>query len=565
MLACNLDKKEKFDLSFAANAADAQMVSRMRLVLAVSVLLAVFIDHAGLSRVNYFTWIVLFGYLAHSTAVYAYSLFNNVLSQSYIVNHLDVLWFAVIVGFTGGVNSFFFLFFLFAIMVSSFRWGLEEGARVTIASALLFSLSSLIVDSGYEKLPSLLLRTTFLLALGYMCVNWGESKLRLMRQLALLRDVSHLSNPRFGVEHTLTSILQKTCAFFDARSCILIMQDRESGESFLRTVKEFDAAPLLHAEHIDAKAAEPLLASGQDQVMLYSCPSWPVMAHLFEEFQVCDSEGKNWINEIDASARNLAEMMDAQFFISAPVVLRRQQGRIYVVSRDKSFDKADALFLSHMADHAFPVIENIELLDKMASEAALQERKKMSLNLHDTAIQPYIGLKLGLIAIQHKSSLDNPLRGDLNKLIAMAEKVISDLRHYANSLKAFPGQQEPMFLTILRQQAAQMQEFYGINIDILMAGEMVVNDRLSTEVVQMVREGLSNICKHTVAQRGFIKIDCVDGLLKIQIENEGAGSGKEFADFIPRSLSDRAAGLGGKVHVMQIPQGNTIVHVEIPV
>jgi signal transduction histidine kinase len=564
MLACNLEKKEKFDLNFAANAADAQMVSRMRVVLAVSVLLAVFIDPTGLRSANTFTWIVLFGYLAHSSAVYGFVLSNNVMSQSHIVHRLDVFWFAMIIWFTGGVNSFFFLFFFFAIMVASFRWGLEEGARVTLASAALFAISGLMLDAGHE-LTSLLLRITFLLVLGYMCANWGESKVRLMRQLALLRDVSHLSNPRFGVDHTLTSILEKTCTFFEASSCILIMQDRESGESFLRTFKEFDEAPVLHAERVDEKVAGPLLVFGQDQVMFYNCPPWPVMAHLFEEAQMCDSEGKNWVDEMDASARRLAEMLEAQSFISAPVLLRRQQGRIYVISSSNSFDKADALFLSHMAEHAFPVIENIELLDKMASEAASQERKKMSLNLHDTAIQPYIGLKLGLSALRHKAAADNPLRGDLDKLISMAEKVICDLRHYAKTLRTGPRLQEPVFLTVLRQQAAQMQEFYGINIDISMASEMPVSDRLSTEVVQMVREGLSNICKHTLAQRGFIKIDCANGWLKIQIENESVGSGREFADFMPRSLSERAAGLGGKVHVRQIPQGNTVVHVEIPV
>lgn len=564
MLACSLDKKEKFDLSFAANAADAQMVSRMRLLLAVSVLLTVFIDPTGLRGVNKLTWIVLLGYLAHSSAVYIYSLFRNILSQSLVVHRLDVLWFAVIIGVTGGVNSLFFLFFFFAILVASFRWGLEEGARVTIASAAMFAISGLLVDFDHE-LPSLLLRTTFLLALGYMCVKWGESKIRLVHQLALLRDVSHLSNPRFGVDHTLTSILQKTCAFFEATSCILIMQDKESGESFLRTVKEFDLAPLLHAERIEAKAAEPLMEFSKDQVMLYSSVPWPLIAHLFEESQMCDSEGGKWVNKKDKSARNLAEIIDAQSFISAPVLLRRQQGRIYVISNKKSFDKVDALFLSHMAEHAFPVIENIELLDKMASEAALQERKKMSLNLHDTAIQPYIGLKLGLCALQHKAALDNPLRSDLEKLIAMAEKVISDLRQYAKTFKTGTLSQESVFLKVLRQQAAQMQEFYGVNIDISMASEIAVSDRLSTEVVQMVREGLANICKHTVAQRGFIKIECVNGWLRIQIENESVGLDQKLADFVPRSLSERAAGLGGTVHVMQIPQGNTVVHVEIPV
>lgn len=189
----------------------------------------------------------------------------------------------------------------------------------------------------------------------------------------------------------------------------------------------------------------------------------------------------------------------------------------------------------------------------------------MSLNLHDTAIQPYIGLKLGLSALQHKASVDNPLRGDLDKLISMSEKVICDLRHYAKTLNAGSHLQEPAFLAVLRQQAAQMQEFYGINIDISMASDMPVSDRLSTEVVQMVREGLSNICKHTMAQRGVIKIECVNGWLTIQIENESVGPDRKFADFMPRSLSERAAGLGGKVHVRQIPQGNTVVHVEIPV
>lgn len=564
MLASSLEKEEKFDFSSAANAADARMVSRMRLVLAVSVLLAVFIDPTGLSSVNRFTWLALCGYLVHSSVIYLYSQTDNQLSQSKLVHRLDVLWFAVIVGFIGSSNSFFFLFFFFAILVSSFRWGLEEGARVTIASAVLFAASGLLLDTGNE-LPRLLLRTTFLLALGYMCVHWGESKVRLMRQLALLREVSRLSNPRFGVDHTITSILKKTCAFFDASSCILVMQDNESGAYFMRTVKEGDVESFINAEQIDAAAASSLMEFPKNQIIVYSRHPWLGMASLFEESLVCESEGLHWIGQKDQSAKSLAEMMDVCSFISAPVVLRRQQGRIYVVSKKKAFDKTNALFLSHMAAQAFPVVENIELVDKMASEAASQERKKMSLDLHDTAIQPYIGLKLGLSALRNKASADNPLVGDVDRLISVVEKVISNLRNYAMTFNGKSSSLEPVFLMVLRQQAEQIREFYGVDIDILMDNQIVVSDRLSTEVLQLVREGLSNICKHTLAQRGFIKIECVNGWLRIQIENESIGSDIGAANFVPRSLSERAAGLGGKVHVMQIPQGNTVVHVEIPV
>jgi signal transduction histidine kinase len=96
-----------------------------------------------------------------------------------------------------------------------------------------------------------------------------------------------------------------------------------------------------------------------------------------------------------------------------------------------------------------------------------------------------------------------------------------------------------------------------------MEGELKVSDRLIAEVVQVVREGLSNICKHTVAQRGSVKLRCAHGWLKIQIENEGTGT--PAADFIPRSITERAAALGGRTQVNSGPDGGTSVYVEIPV
>lgn len=562
MLRFGVDRKSEFDSSFATNAADAQMVSRMRMVLAVSVLLAVFIDPSGLSGVDGFTWLVFFGYLFHSIVIYVYSLLNKPFSQSMLIHRLDVLWFALIVVFTGGVDSFFFLFFFFAILTSSFRWGFEEGAKITIASAVLFAVSGLALESQND-LSRLLLRTTFLLTLGYMSVHWGESKVRLMRQLELLRDVSRLSNPRFGVDHTITNVLEQTRLFFKASSCIFVIRNKESGAYYLRTINGGNTPQSISADPVNAEAAAPLLALSEDRILVYSRPLWPAMSSLFEESLAYDGTGHRWVKNDDQSSKSLAELLDARAFISAPLSLRNQDGRIYVVSREGSFSKADAVFLGHISEQAFPVIENIELLDRMASEAASRERQKISLNLHDTAIQPYIGLKLGLSAIRNKALSDNPLIEDVDKLTAMAEKVIGDLRHYAATFNAGSRQTEPILLSALNQQAAQVREFYGIDITISMESELKVSDRLATEVLQLVREGLSNICKHTLAQRGSVKVDCIYGWLKIQIENECTDPGS--IDFTPRSISERVAGLGGKAHVAQGASGNTVVHVEIPV
>ncbi len=170
---------------------------------------------------------------------------------------------------------------------------------------------------------------------------------------------------------------------------------------------------------------------------------------------------------------------------------------------------------------------------------------------------------MGLSAVRNKASADNPLIEDIDKLMAMAAQVIGDLRRYAGTFKNALGQTEPVFLVVLRQQAAQVREFYGIDIEVSMEGELNVSDRLIAEVMQVVREGLSNICKHTVAQRGCVKLQCANGWLKIQIENEGAGA--PAVDFMPRSITERAAALGGRAHVRSGTDGGTSVQVEIPV
>ncbi|WP_230411069.1 sensor histidine kinase [Collimonas humicola] len=561
MAAHRLDQKSEVASSLAADAADAQMVGRMRLVLAVSGLLAIFIDPSGLSGVNSVTWFVFSGYVLHCTVLYIFALLNKPFSQSKLIHWMDICWYALIVFFTGGVSSFFSLFFFFAILTSSFRWGFEEGARITVASAVLLAASGLALETQ-QDLPRLLLRTTFLLAFGYMSARWGESKIELKRRIALLRDVSRLSNPRFGVDHTITSILKKTLAFFKGSSCILVIRDKDSATDSLRTIKEGDAVQSINAVQIRAEAASRLMAFSQDQVVAYTRPLGSAMSILGGSLVYETTSGK-WLKRAEQTSQDMAELLETDSFISVPLSLRKGEGRIYLISQRNRFSKADALFLSHIAEQAFPVIENIELLDRMASEAVSQERKKIALDIHDTAIQPYIGLKMGLSAVRNKAAPDNPLIDDLDKLMNMAAQVIGDLRRYAGTFKNELGQTEPIFLVILRQQAAQVREFYGIDIDVSMEGELNVSDRLTAEVLQVVREGLSNICKHTDAQSGCVKLQCAGGWLRIQIENEGISS--QPVDFTPRSITERATALGGNTRVKQRAGGGAAVLIEIPV
>ncbi|HEV7815968.1 MAG TPA: histidine kinase [Janthinobacterium sp.] len=538
------------------DAVDAQLVGSMRLALALFALVFNIIDPSGLHRVTGLTWLILSMYVTHSAVLYLCSWLHKPFAQGKSSHWLDVGWYGLIILASGGVSGYFYLFFFFPILTCSFRWGFGEGVRITGASVLLF-ISSGLVSGEPIDLPRILMRTTFLLALGYMAAHWGQSKVELKRRVALLRDVSRLSNPRFGVDHTIASVLEKTRQFFGGSSCVLLMRDNETGDLTLRTVR--GAGPLSLKREAIGAAASPLLALPAELIVLYARPLVPALS-LFGGSLGQDNAREKWVALDAQQCFSLAEILDAHSFISAPIHMRKEAGRVYVLSRRRNFSKADAVFLGHIVGQAFPVIENIELLDRMVSEAASQERRRIALDLHDTAIQPYIGLKMGLSALRQKAAADNPLIDDLDKLSAMAAEEICDLRRYAGMIRDGARQADSVLLADVHQQVAQMRKFYGIDIAIGMDGEFSASDRLSAELLQIVREGLSNIRKHTMAASGAVHFQSQDGWLKIRIENDGVGK----HDFTPRSITERVTALGGKAHAMRGVRGMTVVYIEIP-
>lgn len=559
MLADSLHPHEETATSLATEAADAQMVSAMRLVLATSVLLASVVDPSNF-RGEGLVWGLFAAYVLHGLILHALSVLQRPIALSKLIHWLDVVWYAVFVALTGASRSLLFLFFFFAILSSSFRWGFEEGARVTLAATACFVLTAFF--PGREPdLPRLLLRSSFLLALGYISAYWGESKVALNRRLALLRDVSQLSNPRFGVDHTMTRVLEKTREFFGASSCVLVLRDKATGDCQMRLVRADRQHQAVQPEPVDPSAAAPLLGLPPEQVMLFARSRWPLQR--WASLQVRDAKTFQWRLVADIKAgQTLADLLDGEAFISAPLSLRRSEGRIFVVTQHRHPGKSDALFLGHIVAQAFPVIENIELVDRMASEAASQERQKIAMDIHDRAVQPYIGLTLGLSALRKKAEPGNPLIEDLDKLSQVAHQSIDDLRRYAGTFRSGGGD-ELQFTAVLRQQAAQVKAIYGVDIALSADPDLHINDRMKAEVLQIVREGLSNICRHTQAQQGLLKLQLRKGWLHIHIDN--ATGNMPAADFSPRSISERVVALGGRLQVACGHGGVTSVQIALPV
>jgi signal transduction histidine kinase len=386
----------------------------------------------------------------------------------------------------------------------------------------------------------------------------GERHIQAARKEAFLGVLNQVSNPRFGIDRTMTAALERTRAFFMAERCFVVLQEHDTGEYAIREVREGDP-PLMPEESIDAEFARPMLAEPRSHTLLYVRPlGWRGLGGV----ALIHGGAGRWIAQDEGRLRELAGLLEAASFISAPLVLARGRGRIYVSTSMRYLGRADALFLERIAAQELAAIDRIGLLDRIASDAAALERKKIALDLHDTAIQSYIGLQLGLAALCRQASPSNPLAGELDKLAAMASDVIVGLRDYTSQARGGAEADEPICLAALRRHAAQANAAYGIDVHIEIEGAIEFGDRLTAEVLQIVREGISNVCRHTSAKRAGVALRCGGDLLRIEISNEHGA--RQPPPFRPRSISERAAALGGSAFVREGRFNDTIVCVEIP-
>lgn len=527
----------------AAPDAEAWMVFGMRQLLALAALLTLYVGVGGAVLEGPWWWFVFVLYALHSFILLCVAGLRAGFWHGPVVYWVDIGWYALMVHATGGSASPFFSFFFFAILAASFRYGFDTGARLTLGSALLGALAVL-AGQGLATLNVLLLRTTFMLALGYMVAFWGGLAVEQRRRLALLRDVSRLSNPRFGVQHTLDSLMEKVLRYYGGSACVLLMQDGGGERWLLNTVHHPRTGRLIGRTHADAAAVQPLLAPGPTTVLLYGGRTFAPLPGRLRALQASDMR-PGWHAADPDLADHIADLLDAPGFISAPLPLRKGAGRIFVTG--ERLRRGDATFLKHIVQQAFPVIETIDLLDRLASDAAFRERRTIARDLHDSTIQPYIGLRHAVAAIRSRAGDDNVVAPDLDHLLGMCTDTIADMRQFARRFRD-GRQQEPELLIALRRQLNQVRTFYDVDVTLEAERVQTINDRMAAQVFQIVTEAVSNICKHTSAKNAQVRLAIDAGQVAIDVANPHDGRAPPVP-FRPASIAERVQELGGTLDV----------------
>lgn len=547
---------------------DGRLVCLMRLVLSISALAIIYVDPSEPDRLVAATYAALALYLLYSASLYLLASLRGAPFWERAAPWIDVAWYLVLISLSSGTNSLFFLFFFFAVLVASFRQGFRTGLSLAVVSAVSFTLVGFLTappEPSFEW-NRFLLRPISLFVLGYMMAYWGGRELSLKRELNLLRELSGLANPRFGLAYTLGSIMRRLRAFYKADSCLLIWSDAREKSHYLLTSTRGDTGQSPHVEVVPAELAALLRSLPEDASVVYKGRRTAryYTRHLRGSIPFASDPppDANWRAEADA----LAERLEAESFVTVPAYFRNSiVGRFYLTGRRGTFSVDVVEFLEQLVMQVAPLLDNIRLLERLSSSAAEQERQRLARDIHDSVIQPYIGLQYRVAAIRNKvASGASDVAEDLERLFESTAAEVNGLRGFVRGLKRSDGRDDNL-LAAVRRFAAQFGDDYGIAVRVECEGPLRVNARLAAEVIRFVHEGLSNVRKHTGAAHVTLRLGCSERECIIRIENDGASTGPDAQrEFTPKSLTERAQELGGRVRVERAGEDRTAVTVEIP-
>ena len=550
---------------------DLRLIAGMRVVLGTSALLVVLIESMEARVWATPIHLTLALYSLYGLVVYQFAVRRKALAAHKIIPWIDLLWYMPLVAFSIGTSSFYYFFF-FSIIVASFSWGLSDGLRLTLASAAIYTIVA-VLASTYRPiaLNRLLLAPIGLLIFGYIIARWGGYHTELKNRLKLLKDVTVFSNPRFGIDRTIKAILESVRDFYDAEACLLVIPGKGgNADSYqlyrvARGIYPSRSAP----PEIGPEAASQFLLPSLDHAVIYR-KNHSSHARLF------DVKARVFSEATTGTGDKLAGMLEAQRYLSVPVYYRHQAvGRLYIVNSAVQFDSPDMDFMLQLMDHVTPVMENIRLIDNLASDAAETERRRIAHDIHDSVIQPYLGIQFGLSALDQKlESGDSGIRENVQELLELTKHELAELRRFVWGLKAGEERMD-VLLPAIERYAERFSLVTGITVDVEAHGKVKVNDRLAAELFQIVAEGLSNVRRHAFCRDARVEILCKETSLQLQIKNSrpraGAQPEAERQDgqdvvraFRPHSIAERAAALGGDTQVYVDERDYTVVSVGIP-
>jgi signal transduction histidine kinase len=225
--------------------------------------------------------------------------------------------------------------------------------------------------------------------------------------------------------------------------------------------------------------------------------------------------------------------------------------------------------LRAFANHVAIAIVNNQLYQQAREAAILQERSRLSRDLHHSVAQSLYSINLYADAARLAMTAGNgdSARRHLTEIKGLVREAIGDTRLLLFELMPSVLEKEGLAGAILARLKA-VEDRAGFSSELIVEGEDRLSPELESDIYSAAQEALTNVLKHAKASRVMVRLAFGENATSLTVEDDGAGfqanTGRPVAAMGLNSIEERVSRLGGNLQVDSAPGQGTRLTIEVP-
>jgi signal transduction histidine kinase len=238
---------------------------------------------------------------------------------------------------------------------------------------------------------------------------------------------------------------------------------------------------------------------------------------------------------------------------------------VYNKEGEGGFSDRDAELATFFANQAAAAIENARLYEQSREYAVVEERNRLARDLHDSVTQSLFSVTLLSEAALNLLERDPAkARERVERANELAQGALAEMRALIFQLRPMTLQEEGL-LSALKKHLNAVHSRDNRHVSLIVTGSA---RRLPAPVedatFRIVQEALNNVIKHAGdGSTARVELDFGEDMLRVAVADDGAGfdtsAPRVAGKFGMSSMQERAAQVGGRLHVDSTPgQGTTV-------
>jgi signal transduction histidine kinase len=213
----------------------------------------------------------------------------------------------------------------------------------------------------------------------------------------------------------------------------------------------------------------------------------------------------------------------------------------------------------------------LERLSRRMVRQHEEERRRLSLELHDETAQVFAAVKMQLGVVREQVATDMAQR--LDRALELVDEGMRGIRNVTNDLR--PSLLDDLgLLPALRSLVADFSERRRGRTTIEAPDSLpVLSDEAEAALFRALQESLSNVARHAGDAPAHVLISVANGDVMLRVADDGPGFGGEHA--LARleaeghlglaGMRERISALGGEVRIQSKPGAGVVIDIRVPI